>query len=162
MTPVNRIDVLEKELARLLEWVRASESRLALVLPLSTAMLGALAVLAPAANKWTVFTAVTSSFASLFLSLSMVFSACASFPRTSGPKGSVIYFGGVVDRDLVQYEKAMRDLQEEDYIQDLARQCHRNAQIAVAKYSWTRRAIACLFFGTGPWAIALFLLYRGR
>jgi len=41
----SRIAWAEAELARLLEWVRAAESRFALVLPLSTAMLGALAVL---------------------------------------------------------------------------------------------------------------------
>lgn len=159
---VDHVDVLEKELPRLLEWVRAAESRLALVLPLSTAMLGALSVLAPAASRWPVSGAVTASFAAFFLVLSIIFAACASFPRTTGPKGSLIYFGCIVQKDLSQYSTAMRELTRDDYLDDLAKQCHRNAQIAERKYAWTRRSIACLFIGAAPWAVSLFLLYNGR
>lgn len=53
----------ETELDRLLGWVRAAESRLALILPLSTAMLGTLAVLLPSASKWTVAGGIAASCA---------------------------------------------------------------------------------------------------
>lgn len=70
---MNSVEVLEKELDRLLQWVRAAESRLALVLPLSAAMLGALAVSIPKAFEWSVFAAISASFAVFFLGLSVIF-----------------------------------------------------------------------------------------
>ena len=153
------IEVLESELARLLEWVRAAESRLALILPLSTAMLGTLAVLAPKLSNWPVFSAIVSSFAVFFLVLSIIFAAIASFPRTTGPKGSLIYFGGIASLDLEQFSSATDSLTKYEYIRDLIKQCHRNAQIAQRKYAWVQRSMACLFISSGPWAISLFELY---
>lgn len=152
----------EIELARLIEWGRAAESRLALVLSLATAMLGALTVLAPAVNQWTVLGGIVSSFAGLFLVLSILFAAFASFPRTTGPKGSLIYFGGITSRELHQYEVEVRALTSEAYLADLIRQCHRNAQIAERKYTWIQRSMACLFVATLPWLISLYMLYSAR
>jgi hypothetical protein len=65
---MNSIEVLEKELDRLLQWVRAAESRLAFALPLSTAMLGALAVSNPTAFSWSTVSAIAASFAVFFCS----------------------------------------------------------------------------------------------
>lgn len=152
----------EKELARLLEWGRAAESRLTLVLSLSTAMLGALAMLAPPASKWTVVEGIASSFAALLLLLSIMFAALASFPRTTGPKGSLIYFGGITTRNLNQYEAAVKSLTLEEYFDDLIRQCHRNAQIAERKYTWVQRSMVCLFLAALPWGLSLFVLYSWR
>lgn len=151
----------EAELSRLLEWVRAAESRLALVLPLSTAMLGALALLAPPLAHWTVLSALASFLAALLLILSLTCAACATFPRTTGPKGSLIYFGGITTRDLPQYEAAFTAITPTEYLTDLLRQCHRNAQIAQAKYTWIKRGMACLFLAALPWLTSLYLLYAG-
>ncbi len=157
--PEQRIDLLEKELSRLLLWTQSVEIRMSWVLPLSTAMLGALALLAPTASKWTVFPAIISTFTVFFLVLSIIFSALSSFPRTTGPKGSLIYFGGVVSKELEQYEKAVKNLSKEDYIEDLTRQCHRNAQIAERKFTWIQRALGCIFISAAPWVISIYLLY---
>ncbi|EMS79881.1 Pycsar system effector family protein [Desulfotignum phosphitoxidans] len=151
----------DAELDRLLGWVRAAESRLALVLPLSTAMIGALAVLMPSAPNWTVPGGSASAFAAFFLFLSIVFAACASFPRTTGPKGSLIYFGGIVSRDLSQYVEAVKSATQQTYLDDMLTQCHRNAQIAERKYTWIQRSMACLFLAALPWGFALFILYSG-
>ena len=159
---IDRIDFLEKELDRLLGWGRAAESRLGLVLPLSTAMLGALAVLAPPTADWTILGAVSVSFAALLLVLSVAFSACAAFPRTSGPKGSLIYFGAIVHMDAQQYAAALQGMSPDDYRDDLTQQCHRNAQIADRKFVWIQRSMACLFIGALPWSVGLFTLYTAR
>ena len=156
------IELLETELARLLEWVRAAESRLAFILPLSTVMLGALAVLAPRISSWSVYSAIVSSFAVFFLVFSIIFAAIASFPRTIGPKGSLIYFGGIVALDLEQFSSAIDSLTRDKYESDLIKQCHRNAQIAQRKYTWVQRSMACLFISSAPWAISLFLLYSNK
>jgi hypothetical protein len=160
--PENQIDFLEKELNRLLTWTQSVEARMSWVLPLSTAMLGALALLAPSPSEWTVLSAITSAFAALLLILGVVFSALSSFPRTTGPKGSLIYFGSIVSKDLEQYGKAVRELSKEDYIQDLIRQCYRNAQVLERKYAWIQWALACLFIASVPWAASVYLLYSAK
>lgn len=152
----------QSDLDRILGWVRAAESRLALVLPLSTAMLGALAVLMPPANAWTVVGGIASAFAAIFLLLSIGFAACASFPRTTGPKGSLTYFGGIAAKELQQYEEAIKSRTPEADLADLISQCHRNAQIAERKYVWVQRSMACLFIAALPWGLSLLILYSAK
>lgn len=152
---------VEAVLDRLLGWVRAAESRLALVLPLSTAMLGTLAVLMPSVSDWTLAGGITSAFAAFFLLLSIVFAACASFPRTTGPPESLVYFGGIVTRDLRQYAEAVKSASQRTHLEDILVQCHRNAQIAHTKYAWVQRSMACLFLAAIPWGLALVILYSG-
>jgi hypothetical protein len=127
-------------------------------------MLGALAVLAPPVNKWTVAGGIAAAFAAFLLLLSIAFAACAAFPRTStsDPKGSFIYFGGIVSRDLYQFREAFKSATPEVYLDDLLNQCHRNAQIADRKYAWVQRSIACLLLSAPPWGLSLFILYLGR
>lgn len=79
------IAVLESELSRLLGWIQAAETKISLVLALSTAMLGVLAVLSPVCSGWTLVPAIFASIATLLLVLSLIFSAVSSFPRTDGP-----------------------------------------------------------------------------
>lgn len=156
---MNKIDYLEKELARLLSWIQAADTRIALVLPLATAMLGALAVLAPNNEKWTVVSAVATSFSSFFLILSILFLALASFPRTNGPRGSMIFFSGINDRELEQYRSSVNELDENGYENDLINQCHINAVIANSKFSWVKRSIFSLFVSSLPWFLSIYLLY---
>jgi len=156
---LDTVGFLEKELERLLNWVRAAESRLALTLPLGTAMLGALAVLAPSAEDWKAVEAVFVVLAAIGLEVCMVACWLATFPRTDGPKGSLVYFGTIADKSASQYAAAVRDLSEDGYITDLAEQCHRNAQIAERKHAWIKVAMRCLLVSSVPWTIALFLLY---
>jgi hypothetical protein len=159
---VDKIDYFEKNLARQLAWIQAADTRLSLVLPLSTAMLGTLAVLAPAADNWPIGAAIFASFAVILLSLSIVFCACAAFPRTHGPKGSMIFFGGIAQREAEQYQHAAKSLSDEDYVDNLARQCRANAQIAAAKYTWVKRGLASLFLATLPWALSVYFLYAAE
>jgi hypothetical protein len=159
---LEKIDYLEEELSRLLTWIQAADNRLALVLPLSTAMLGALAVLAPQFTKWSILSAILTSFAVFFLLLCLVFSACASFPRTTGPKGSLLYFTGIISRDISQYFISVNEYDDEKYKSDLINQCHINAQIADKKFKWIQRSMICLFISAIPWALAIFVLYSER
>ncbi len=159
LNSIMRVDLLEKELTRLLSWISSVETRIRLVLPLSMAMLGVLAVLTPAYSSWAILPAIMSAFSVLFLMLSVACAALASFPRTLGPKGSIIYFGGIASMELEQYRDAVKKLTTEEYLEDLIKQCHRNAQIAERKFVWIQRALGCVFLATTPWAISVYLLY---
>jgi len=150
---------LEQELDRLLTWVSAAESRLAYTLPLGTAMLGSLAVMAPDATNWQTSEAIWTALATLGLAISLIACWLAIAPRTHGPKGSLIYFGTITDKDKEQYAAAVRSMTQQDYIDDLVTQCHRNADIAKTKYFWIKIAMSSLLASSLPWALALHCLY---
>lgn len=158
---MKKFEFLEDNLARQLLWIQAADGRIALLLPLNTAMLGVLAVLAPAYDYWTVFSAVSSSFAAALLVLSVVFTALAAFPRTEGPKGSLVFFSGIVAREEDQFSAAIESLDDDVYLRDLTSQVYVNAKIASQKFSWVRRAMVCLFLSSIPWTLAIYSLYQG-
>jgi len=161
MQNVDKIAFLEKEIDLLLGWIKAIERRITLILPLSTTMLGALALLAPKPSEWLVWAGIFSAFAVFFLISSIVCAAISSFPRTDGPKGSLIFFGGIAKKEKEQYKSEIENLSEGKYIEDLIAQCHINAQIAEKKYSWIQKSMACLFFSSLPWSISVYFFYSG-
>jgi len=156
---MDKAKTLEKILELQLGWVRAADTRLSLVIPLATAMLTALAALSPMPTEWTACTAIIFALTSIFLILSIVFSSLAFFPRTEGPEGSYVFFGGIASRKREEYLKVISELTEEDYISDLSSQCHRNAEIAGIKYGWAQKAIASLLVAILPWLFTVYSLY---
>lgn len=151
---------LETNLTRQLQWIGAADSKVTFGFTLSTAMLGLLAAVSPkSAACWTVAPAIFASFAAALGLSSLLFLSFASFPRTHGPKSSLIYFEGIVQRDHDQFKDAIKSLTQEAYVDDLASQCHRNAEIAARKFLWVQCALVCLYVSVPPWAVAIYLLY---
>lgn len=153
------IPLLETSLDRQLRWIGAADTRISLILPLATAMLGTLAALSPSYASWHVGLAICSSAAAGLLVLSIIFVALACFPRTEGPKGSTVFFGGISNLSIEQFQHSMKGMTTEQYETDLILQCHRNAEIAAAKFRWVQKALAFLLLAALPWAISIFLLY---
>lgn len=123
-------------------------------------MLGALAALAPEPNNWEILPAILSSISVILIALSIIFSSIACFPRTKGPKSSNIFFNGIAGREAGQYKNIMCEISEDEYLDDLCSQCHRNAQIAKSKIEWVQKALASLLISVIPWIITVYLLYR--
>jgi len=156
------IPLLESNLARQLHWIASADTKAGFAFALTTAMLGLLAAIAPArASAWTMGPAVFTSFAVALGATALVFLSFASFPRTEGPKGSLIYCVGISQRSADQFRDAINALTLDAYTADLAAQCHRNAEIANRKFTWIQRAMLCLYISVLPWALALWLLYSG-
>ncbi len=161
MEITERIRFLETNLGRQLSWIGAADSRSALAFALNTGMLGVLAAISPKqATAWAVAPAVFASFAVVFALGSLVCLTFASFPRVDGPRGSLVFFGGIAQRTAEQFKEAVNVLSDESYVDDLANQCHRNAEIANRKFSWVQRAFVCLYLAVPPWGLAIFLLYN--
>lgn len=156
---MNKPELLKEILNRQLDWIAGADSRLGLILPLSTVMLSVLAALSPDASSWSIFPAIVSAVSAILLFGAIICAAIASFPRTTGPKGSVVYFGGIVTRDNKQYLEAINDLSDEALCADLVNQCHRNAQIAEHKFSWVKRGMVALFAAITPWVLSVYSLY---
>jgi hypothetical protein len=162
MESAERIRLLEGNLDRQLAWIRAADGRSALAFALNTGMLGVLAAVSPKqAFSSDLAPAIFAAFAVAFALASLVCVALVSFPRVKGPRGSVVFFGGISQRNAGQFKEAVTALSDENYIEDLANQCHRNAEIATAKFKWVQIAFGCLFLSVPFWCLAVFLLYNG-
>ncbi len=152
---------LETVLARQIAWIQTADTRAGFILPLATSMLGVIVALIPkdtcAWELWPLFFALS---ASLLLALSLLFVAFASFPRTTGPEGSLIFFGGIASLDLENYKKKVNELTAMKYRDDLIAQCHRNGQIADKKYYWVKQSMRLVFLSLPFWALAVFMLFN--
>ena len=147
-------DLIQREentLSRLLEWVRAIDSKVPVVMAIATGMLGVLAAIAPAPKKELTSLAVLwigVGAAPLLMSLGLC--AMATFPQTGGPPGSLIYFGGIASHPQRVYSQAVLERSDQEYLEDLLGQCHRNAEIAKGKYKFVRWALIWLLAGVRP------------
>ncbi|TNE65831.1 MAG: hypothetical protein EP335_04495 [Alphaproteobacteria bacterium] len=160
-TKLDVIDVLEKALARHLEWIRAADTKLSLLLPVETAMFGAIAIKIPETiNKvsWCQWLIIGFSVALLLSSLACT--ALSFFPRTDGPSGrSYIYFGIVASGTFSEFKQDVEEISRESYEEDLVKQCYANASIAKVKFALMRRSTFLTITAFPFWVIALFLLY---
>lgn len=153
-------EVLEKTLDRLLFWIAAADSKIAPVLAIDTAMLGVLAAIAPKLGAWTLLAVISTALALLFLLTSLGLLFFASFPRTRGPKGSLVFFGGITERERSVFVGEITDLHFSRYCEDLATQCYRNAEIAGLKFRYVRLAMTALLAAIVPWLLTVYVLYR--
>jgi len=110
-------------------------------------------------SSWILMTGIPAAFAIFFLCMSIIFCACASFPRTDGTKGSLVFFGGIVSRNISQFQVAAKAVQMSDLQYDLIDQCYINAQIASTKFMWVKRGMASMLAAMLPWAFALYQFY---
>jgi hypothetical protein len=153
------IEILEKTLERMLYWIAAADNKVAPVLAIDTAMLGIVAAIAPKPEAWNPAAVITTAIALalLFSSLALLF--YASFPRTHGPKGSLVFFGGITERERSVFVAEITSLKLSQYCEDLAIQCYRNAQIAGLKYRYVRLAMTMLLAAILPWMLTVYILY---
>jgi len=154
--------ILEASLARNLAWIGAADAKTAVIFGLDTAMIGLIAAAAPPYGKWTALGVGFTGAAAALLIASLASLCAAVFPRTKGPSGSLIFFGGITDRSVAKYREDMSRLDEEAYIEDLIQQTYVNASIAGTKYRWVKWASTLLYLSIVPWLPALYILFRDR
>ena len=157
--PYLDVTALENNLERQIGWVRASESRLSLVLPLSTVLFGVIAAkLDQIPDGFTMV--LGASWISLALvSLSIIFAAISTFPRTNGPSDSIVFFGSMARESYVAYLDKIENIDGESYRADLIRQIHRNSEIAANRYQWIKYSMVALLSSFPFWGYAASQLY---
>lgn len=150
---------LEASLGRQLSWVAATESRIALIVPLSTALFGTVAIKYSSFSKVCSWVQVAPWLALALLSASIVCATIAIFPRTRGSQNSQIFFGGIANQSSERFTEVVEDTSEEEYRRDLAEQVHINARIAATKFSWIKRAMILMLLAFLPWSFSVANLY---
>ncbi len=157
-----RSEVLEALLGRLLGAVAAADGKIGAVFATDTAMLGVLAALIPKYGSWSPTEATVAAMGRSLLLGSILMLSFASFPRTSGPRRSLLFFGSICKLPLATYLEELGAFTIPEYIKDLGTQCHRNAEIAARKHFWIKWAIKAMYVAVPFWLLAILLLYRRR
>lgn len=154
-----KLDLLDKILSRNLTWVANADSKGTLLFGIDSAMLAVLVALVPGSDAWTTSAAIVATLTALPLAASVGFIAFGLFPRIDGPRNSLVYFGGIASHDENQYVRKVIDGITPELLEDFARQCHRNAEIAKAKYGHVRSAVILTFLALPFWLVAIWLMY---
>lgn len=142
-----------------LEWVRTADSKIPPIFAINLAMLGLNIVLIKALSEWTIPQAIVTSLSLIPLTLSIAFLALSMFPRQTGPKGSIIYFGGITKKQEDRFINEVLSINDDDYEKDILSQAYRNAEIADAKYKFIKFAFISSFISTPFWLFSIYLLY---
>lgn len=91
-----QIDAQEKELARLLEWIRQADSKSQIVVGANLALIGAVVGLMPNGAKSSIWSLVLVAGGCLLPGLSLFHCLSASQPHVIGPPQSLIYLSEFV------------------------------------------------------------------
>ena len=156
MTEEERIRIAEDNLNRVLDWVSRIDAKSSVVLGINTAMLGALASLAPAPHLWSTRTVVLGTISLVFLVATFTCIYFVNYPRTKGPATSLNFFGGIAGRTFREYETAFMKFSPTEHLSDVLEQCHRNVEIVNLKFAALKLAYRSLLIGITPWAFCLY------
>jgi hypothetical protein len=160
MSSKDRLTTAQWVLERTLGWIAAAEIKVGVVVTIDIAMMGGLAAAystATSRTQWAYGSTVVSA------ALAVVAMACAAMsvkPRLDGPNHSLLYFGRVSAMPRADYIEKFRKVTDEDLLNDLTEQIHRNAEIAKIKHVWVTRAINWSFLSSISWAVAVALLVK--
>ena len=157
-----KLNFLDTSLARNLAWVSAADSKVPAIFGIDMAMLGVLCVLCPNGDSWRVPQAIFGAIAGIGLVTSVFFLGMVTFPRLKGPKGSIVFFGGIIQHSEEAFLKKTLNGPSDEIFEDLAHQIYRNAEIANEKYVNVKRAMLLMFWSSPFWMVAVMLLYTWR
>ena len=156
----DEVERLERNLERQLHWIAAADGKAGFGFAFATAMLGVLAATVPKnPAEWGIGPAIAAAFAMVLAIIALVLLSLATLPRVTGPKRSLIFWGGIAQFTVDQFKNAVSETTDAEYIADLAGQCHRNAEIASTKFALIRLASLCIYGAVLPWVAAVWLLY---
>lgn len=156
---INKYQYLNDNLNRQLHWIDKADLRLAFIVPLTLAMLASISAKSPSLSKWDAALWMWIPFSIFFLSLTLVFCICATFPRITGKKKSNVFFRGILEKDIDEYASQVTSIEEEDALIDLAYQVHINAGIAATKFNWIQKALFTLILASIFWAFTIHALW---
>ena len=143
-------DELENNLNRVHEWIRAADNKVSILLALEGIVITLLLSDSLASyaksfqyNCWNIVFIIASL---VLLFISAYKAVLAIIPRLSRKrkKLSLFYFGDVAEMDLKEYKKAIKELDESEYVEQVIEQIHTSSIIATSKHQHFRNSIIAL------------------
>ena len=162
MDKKERLALAQWILERNLSWIAASEIKVGAIVTIDMAMLGGLAAafgnLKIAERTGCIYLwALTGTVP---IAISIFCSGMSLLPRMDGPERSFLFFGRIAQLERESYSAKFRQVSDEELLDDLTSQIHRNAEIAASKFSWVRRSMWWSFLSVIPWIISMAILMK--
>lgn len=155
---LSKVEIANDVLSRQLSWVSSADSKIPLIFAINTAMLGVLSALVGSFDNWTVLNYISTILSIILLLGSMISLALTMFPRLTGPKDSLIYFGGIVTKSAEIYTQEMSNITDDILVKDILIQVYRNAEIANTKFNCIKWAMGQTFASFPLWLITVWFL----
>jgi hypothetical protein len=160
METSTRTRMMELSIERLLKTNNAADVKVSTLMGMNTTMLAVLAAILTSHEISTLWLGALAALAALGLLLGLFFLSLSSFPRTSRPTKSVVFFGAITAVDSATFTERIKTITDDEYIEDLADQCYRTAVIATQKFRWIQRAQRAWYTSIIPWLLTVYLLYK--
>ena len=152
-----QLELAEKNLEFLLDWVGRHDNKSSIIFGLGTGMLGVIATFAPDKTSWYFQMALCAGVSIFLLLLTLLLVYLGNFPRLKGPSDSLFYFGSICKKCTDQYRVAVSKRTKEESLIDILEQCHRNSEILNIKFKYLKRAFLSLLISVIPWVITIYL-----
>lgn len=155
MTIKDRLEFVEKQLDRVLNFFPRVDSKVTGLFAVASAELAVLLLNLQFGDfdRW--YVAISVSATCLLLCLAFVWLYRCSFPHLEGGKGSLIYFQEIAVRTESDYLREVLAADPERLVDDLIAQVWRNSEILKLKFSYLRKASIALVWSLLPFAIAI-------
>ncbi len=152
-----QLELAQKNLDYILEWVTRFDNKNYIVLGIETGMLGAMAALAPEAALWYPLMTIIAILSIVIMSIGLLFVYLGNYPRLNGPSDSMFYFKSIGSKRKDEYREKFCQCTAEEHLNDILGQCHRNSEILTQKFGYLTWAYRMLFIAVAPWAITIYL-----
>lgn len=160
LSTADQLDLAERNLDRIIEWVPKHESRAFALLALVVGLLGSEASALPHVQMTdpSTIVAVVSSAAFALVALAQI--VRGTFPKTKGGGKSLFYFGTIAALEPADFAKRFRAKDGEAHLDDLLAQTHRNAEIVDSKFRSLRIAFIATLLALPGWLWVLMVAFR--
>jgi hypothetical protein len=157
MNLTTKIEQAESNLQRKLDWVERHDTRIAFVAGISLAMLGVLATASSSVVLWSSCMYVTFGLAASLNFISLILIYLSQYPKTESLNSSLIFFGTIATLRCDDFKKKFKEMNEEEYLDDLLSQIHINSKILSGKFNYLKYSLLLLFTAIIPWLVAIYL-----
>lgn len=153
----NKISHAENNLQRKLDWISRHDTRIGFATGVSIGMLGILATACASITNWCVLSYIIFGLSGALLFASLIVIYFSQYPKTKSKNDSLLFFGTIAILKLEEFKKRFKQMNEEEYLDDLLSQIHVNAEILNKKFLNLKASLILLLFATAPWIYAIYL-----
>jgi len=146
----------ELNLQRKLDWISKHDTRTAFTASIIIAMLGVLVNASANVKLWNLclYGLFGASIALLLTGLILIY--LSQFPKTSSVNSSLIFFGTIASIKADEFKKRFIEATDEEYLDDLLSQVHKNAEILNKKFYYLKATLILVLIAVIPWLLAIY------
>ena len=151
-----KIAKAELNLQRKLDWVGKHDTRVAFTASIVIAMLGVLVNAGATIKTWEWYLCILFGLTVSLLFASLILIYLSQFPKTNSINTSLIYFGTVASIKADEFKKRFNAVTEEEYLDDLLSQTHKNAEIVCKKFKYLKATLITILISVIPWLLTIY------